>query len=435
MSKNKSRITRFHGWSLLIAIIVCISGPGTLLAASGALDTSFSKDGIVLTSAPGSSGMWGGFAADQSDGKTVVVTGIQDPNTFEYSLLLARYKNGGALDKTFGVNGKVIITDSGFSHLPTAVRIQSDGKIVVSEARCTNSLTNDCDQVVHRFRPNGTLDGSFGSGGVVVTDFQANHDFPGNDMVILATGQIIVPGQVVRHGETDASITQYREDGSLDTSFSDNGMAILDLGGSEDGFTLAVQQDGKLLLGGHSIDTSGIWHFFITRFNSDGRRDLSFGDGGTILSTGVFGHIQEVFDIAVQPDGKILASYEDLDFSTTIPSRIARFLSSGAPDISFGVNGIIFPTTYVAPLAVQDDGKILAAGVRIRSEWDTPVFRFKPNGDPDTIFGKGGMAVVHFAPGSNDRIGGLVLRSDGKIVVSGLTCGAVCKVGTARFLP
>jgi uncharacterized delta-60 repeat protein len=201
-------------------------------------------------------------------------------------------------------------------------------------------------------------------------------------------------------------------DGTLDEGFSDGGVLNTGMTGTAKCTDIELQPDGRLLLSGsdRSIDYA-VW-----RFDQDGARDMTFGvDGESKLPDGNLGIACEM---ALQPDGQIVTG----GGVGGLPV-FARFSTDGVLDTSFGDGGVVRPASWqgvqVHDLAVRPDGRILAGGDRLRPDSDQPesfVFtQLRPTGGLDTGFGDGGTAVVTLRAGLAD----MVLRSDGRLVVVG----------------
>lgn len=157
---------------------------------------------------------------------------------------------------------------------------------------------------------------------------------------------------------------RHLSNGVLDPSFNGNGKVTSNFGFDSAAFGLAVQSDGKILLGGW-VDL----HFALARYNSDGSLDTSFGTNHTGLVTQDVGSWDAWTRIAIQPDGKIIAIGQT---ATTGQVIVARYDPNGLPDPTFGVNGIVrvalgSQMSEADGVALQSDGKILVAG----TAWNT----------------------------------------------------------------
>jgi uncharacterized delta-60 repeat protein len=279
----------------------------------GALDKTFGKSGKVLTNVvkaedgPEESAR---AVAIQPDGKIVVVgaTGI-----YVSDFAVLRYDSKGKLDTKFGKGGKAT-TDIMEQDVAEAVAIQPDGKIVVA-GHATDETAKD-DFVVVRYLPNGKLDTTFGDRGKVVTNFMGGED-RAFDMVLRPDGKIVLAGSAQVGGElcqtTDGitkicdkfsyAIAQYNEDGSLDTTFGENGLAQLEAEETGEAYSIALREDGKLALGGH-FDFDD---FAVLLVNEDGTPDSDFGDAG-LLRTEFSLVVDSIDAVAFQEDGKLVAA-------------------------------------------------------------------------------------------------------------------------------
>ena len=223
-------------------------------------------------------------------------------------------------------------------------------------------------------------------------------------------------GKIVTAG-AGGVVTRYLQTGGLDMTFGSNGMA------SFPGYArgVAIQSDGKIVVVGYSSDSSKTY-FTVARYSSDGMLDMSFGVNGT-RTTALDPAASFATSVAIQGDGKIVvAGYVDNGGNSDF--ALARYTSSGAPDSSFGSGGIVtFPMGVSNEIAngvvIQSDGKIVIAGtVSNGSNNDFGVARLTSNGILDDSFGDQGKRITPIGA-SNDNANHMTLQSDGKIVVVG----------------
>ncbi len=297
--------------------------------SSGSLDTGFSGDGKVTT-AVGSGDDYGQSVAVQADGK-IVLGGFSWNDGSNGTFVLTRYNSNGSLDTGFGVNGKVTTildgNDYGYS-----VTVQNSGKILLSgfnwNENGDGSSNGDFAQV--RYNSDGSLDTGFGSAGKTTTALSG--DDYGYSAAVQADGKILVAGYNWNVSNYDFALMRYNSNGSLDTSFGGDGKVTTAVGAGDDyGYSVTVQDDGKILLGGTSYNSSN-GDFALVRYNSDGSLDTGFdGDGKvvTALSSDDYG-----YSVAVQDDGKILLS-GSADNGSNASFVLARYNSDGSLDGSF----------------------------------------------------------------------------------------------------
>src|SRR5438093_7077630 len=209
--------------------------------------------------------------------------------------------------------------------------------------------------------------------------------------------------------------------GDLDVRFGRSGVVTTDLGGNDWCFAVAVQADHKLLCAGDTRNDNGLRDFALVRYKAAGVIDRSFGSRGTVTTD--FGGDDWQRAVAIQADGRIVgggqADVGDRDFG------LARHWPDGSSDATFGSGGTV--TTdfgahdWVNALAIQADGKILAAGVTTQGEAtsDVAVARYLQDGSMDQAFGSGGLAILDL--GGGDVARSVAIQSDWKILVGGYT--------------
>jgi uncharacterized delta-60 repeat protein len=238
-----------------------------------------------------------------------------------------------------------------------SIAIQSDGRIVA--AGSTSS-----EFALARYNSNGSLDTSFGSGGKVTTSFGSGTDNLAGGVVIQSDGRIVASGSS-RTASQRFALARYNSNGSLDTSFGSGGLVTTAFAGSNAGAaSVAVAPDGKIVAAGSS-DNGSSSRFALARYNTNGSLDTSFG-GGTV--TTAFGSNPEdtAASVAVQPDSRILAAGSTLN-GTTRRFGLVRYNSNGSLDTLFGSGGLVTTVfanqgSDAAGVAVQPDSRIVVAG-------------------------------------------------------------------------
>jgi len=266
----------------------------------GLPDTGFSGDGMVKDS----------FGHPQRAGGVLLLPngkllwfGRGDYPGGVYDLDLARYNANGSLDATFGAGGLVshsIRPGTDLEQYHVAV-LQPDGKILIGGE--IERGANGLDWTVIRLHPDGSFDKSFDKDGRLATPFSGN-DFL-YDMVVQPDGKIVAVG--VRSGNSDIVLARYLPDGSLDPTFSGNGKHAISLGGTEIGRAIVLQPDGKIVVAGQTDAAGGDDDMVVSRLESDGSLDPSFGVDGTRF-VDFTGKDDEAHDLLLQPDGKLVAT-------------------------------------------------------------------------------------------------------------------------------
>jgi uncharacterized delta-60 repeat protein len=260
----------------------------------------------------------------------------------------------------------------------------------------------------------GELDGTFGVGGRVSSRIL---DFP-NATAIQSDGKIVVAGLTGRGASADFALARYNFNGSLDPTFGSQGRVTTDFGGHGDSArALAIQSDGRIVAAGSAQDIYGTYGFALARYNGDGSLDPTFGIGGKVTTAIPASRINA---LAMQFDGKIVAAGTIDNSVTGSLGAIVRYNSDGSMDAAFGIEGKVTTEvpdipTYVNAMVIQADGKIIAAGgcVWCNRSWAL-LARYNTDGSPDKTFGDGGRVTT-----DKSSIQGVALQSDGKIIAAG----------------
>lgn len=313
----------------------------------------------------------------------------------------------GDLDPTFGRGGKVT-TDFGGSEVGWAVAVQRDRRVVVAGYELDPGPS--ADFVLARYTSKGRLDRSFDGDGKVATDFGGGSD-AAFDVQIQRDGKIVAVGESRRGGGSAMAMARYNRDGSPDPAFGEGGKVVGAFGpGSIDrAQAVLLQADGKIVAGGRTRSGPAS-SFSLVRYLRDGALDLSFGSGGRVTTPIRRREDDRVYSLAVQADGKLVAAGGSFEGPSDVV--LARYNRDGTLDRSFGGDGIViasFAPRDMVPLRVlvQRDGKLLAAGYG-------GVTRFTADGRLDGSFGQGGRAESGSVQASTAQI-----QPDGKILVIG----------------
>ena len=229
--------------------------------SDGSLDSSFDGDGKVTT--PG--GDYLNSIAIQSDG--MIVAGGSNAD-YPYDFALARYDTNGSLDPLFGGTGLVTTDVGGSNDVINSVAIQPNGGIVVGGS-------GPGEFVVARYSAGGMLDSGFDGDGIVMTSIRGFSDYITSlalqsDGSIVAAGASSVqtdPGNFMAPLDSDFAIARYNSDGSLDTTFDDDGKITTDFGDYNDAInSVVVLTGGELLVGGYSSGGPG-FNFTVARYS------------------------------------------------------------------------------------------------------------------------------------------------------------------------
>lgn len=313
------------------------------------------------------------------------------------------------LDPTFGTGGKVITALGVKDDWIWASALQPDGKIIGAGY---STVEFSLRQALARFMPDGSLDPSFGTGGKYVSTTE-----PTSLAVALHTDGTIVTAGAKRDNNFyfDFAVTRFLPNGTPDPSFGTNGSVMTSFGTIKDeAYAVAVQSDGKIIAAGASQTGNNNNDFALVRYNTNGTLDPAFGNAGKVI-TAVGPMSDDIYSIAIQPDGKILVAGNTRDNGDFFV--MARYLSNGTLDPAFGSGGIVKGESgFGVKALLMPNGQIMFVGRKTGFTIpDIFVFRYNANGTLDQSYGSNGKAV---APGI--RANGATIQPDGKVVVVGL---------------
>jgi uncharacterized delta-60 repeat protein len=354
----------------------------------------------------------------QPDGRIVVAGTANIKSNFQF--LVARYNPSGNLDPTFGGDGRVI-TDLGYADSAFAVAIQPDGKIVVAGGSDTQSPQGARIGLV-RYLTNGALDTSFGSGGIVVTDVDTfDYAF---GLALQADGRIVVAGQshsMTAAFDSDVVVVRYQTNGALDGSFGTGGIVRTDFANRWDiARDVDVLSDGRIVVGGSSWqDGFTSVYGILARYTSTGSLDSSLNGGfvcgqscgkiGTNLGGGYYDWISE---IAVRrPDGT-----EDGRIIASGAFGVARYNQNGTLDLSFSGDGINESGMNDGEgVALRNDGRIVRVGA---NGGNFGIELYNAMGQLETTCSLLSSATLDFN-GGEDSAYAVAIQQDGKILLAG----------------
>jgi uncharacterized delta-60 repeat protein len=315
---------------LLSLIVFLLSGfvnLGSALASDGTIDTSFVTgtgfDGPVNA------------IVKQSDGKIIVGGQFYNYNGTP-SASIVRLNSDGSIDSSFTIG-------TGFNGAITALGITSNGKIIA--AGTFDDYNSNYSKGVARINSDGTFDSTFVTG---IGISGARNFYTINAMVVQSDDKVILVGRFNGYdGNTVADIVRINTDGSFDSSFLQGG------GFDNETFSLAIQSDNKIIVGGtfNSYDSNTVAN--IVRLNSDGTYDASFSTGA--------GFSDRVSSIVVQSDNKILLAGPFTTFDGNSIPYLIRLNSNGSIDGSFNTSNNFDGTINSA--VIQSNGKIIVGGV------------------------------------------------------------------------
>jgi len=396
------------------------------LNADGSVDNTFGSGGKVLTVI---GGFWdiGYCTRVQSDGK-IVVAGSSRPNlnSTNYDMSIIRLNTNGTLDTSFDGDGIKTIDLHAKRDQIFGMTIQSDGKLLFVG---TEQEVNFAQLLaVVRLNTNGSFDTSFSGDGIATMSILGNGDY-GLSVVYSPASQFLVASIAVAGEAYDGStyhvaVGRFNVDGSIDTSFNGTGHVVTVVGQRSTGEDLIVHSsvlERKYAVAGWAKMNSSQSDFLILRYLGNGALDTSFNGSGSELryvggtvDAGAYGFVYQSPNYTLAGTG---TPSSDLDFT------MVRLSSAGVLDTSFGVGGIAMDNlgtmgASAHDVAVQPDGKLLAVGTRTDNLG--VVVRYNADGTPDSSFGVQGSSPFTVPSGLFSE-GRILIRSDASLLVTGNT--------------
>lgn len=415
----------FFGLALLSLSLLGVSSAGTLLIA-GSFDPSFGSGGVVTHSLGAGEYPSIDGVAVQPDGK-IVVAGGSVPG--DHGLLLARYLPNGSADPSFG-RGGFVETKFTYWAFAAAVALQPDGKIVVAGGSYQGNSNYESEFTLARYNPDGSLDTSFGAGGITNTPIPEVVGPPGSGaqavaVAVLPGGEILVGGWSEWGGSVAPSasfdLIKYEENGQPDPAFGDGGIVQTQFDGDDYLSGIIALPDGKIVAsgtgaGGGVHGQPPIETMALARYESDGSLDPGFGDSGEETTARKLHY--DGGPAALQGAKLVVAGAARATSGSAFFPVVGRFTASGRLDSSFGLHGFVQikrATGIPSAVLTQADGSILVA-VNNRGYYqqgDGAIVRLSRNGRLDTSFGRGGIVRIP------DEVSALALQTDRKVLVGG----------------
>jgi uncharacterized delta-60 repeat protein len=414
------------------------------LLSAGALDPTFGNGAGYVTKSLTNSNDYGASVVMEPNGTliesglTATTGGTAKHPTTSYAAGLTAYNPDGSLDTAFG-NGGVAIGpaapaggDLNALLYPSTDPNGNGGKFLVTGL---NGFA------IARYNANGTLDTSFGQGGIATANFgRTLGTYCTVAVVIQPDGKIVALGQSASANGGTAELARFNANGTLDTTFGSNGLVTVAV---PDAISLLQQPDGTLVVLGNATLSGYSWGFAMADLNGNGSLNTSFGNGGIVTNSSFGGGVGPTQNSgtlgAIDPTGK--TTDDQIVVIGTNPSggwELARYNPDGTLDSSFGNGGLVNTPqikSYSVAVVVQPDGKIVASGVDSYSA--IGVARYNPDGSLDSTFGTGGIVTTQI--GTRFRLfgnaGGMSLQPNGDILVAGSSYnGSKWNFALARYL-
>lgn len=425
-----------------IAALCCFFTTNVFSQNAGDLDTTFNGTG-KYTFDYGFQDNITSVCVQPSDQK-IVVAGTAITPSFSGKLLVSRLLPDGTPDLSFANNGSLVITNFNESYAYEII-VKDDGKLLIAGTKADPAF--QFSTLVMRLNTDGTIDTTFGNSGFATHEISTGDDFA-YAAVEQPDHKIILAGSALdANFNNQPCVLRLLEDGSVDSTFGVNGVALLPVTQIDNKLnSIILQPDGKIVVCGHidnGLTVSGQFDFdiIVARLNPDGTPDTGFGVNGVVTTSTGIENVDESYGVALAPGGKILVSGFRTQPNFSYDAVLLQYDSTGTPDAGFGTNGLVIFDENVMDvsfdLQLQPDGKILSAGISggfFPADNDFWLARYNSDGTPDNTFGSNGRVITTILAGY-DEAEAIDLQTDGKAVLAGKTFnGSQNDIAVARFL-
>ena len=404
----------------------------------GVLDPSFGSGGVVVIRSAQQSFVANAVAL-QPDGRILIAGMVSDLASASLHLAVARYAADGTPDSGFGTAGTVATPIGAGGAQANAVAVEPDGKIVVAGTAFASG-TSDDQFTLARYTADGSLDTSFGSAGFTLTHIGVGASAV-QALTLQPDGKIVMVGTAFSNGPTDDdfAVARYSADGLLDPTFGTGGLVTTDFGSGEPGASasldragaVGLEPDGSIVVAGFTRGDHQA--FAVARYRPDGSLDTAFGpqrDGKVQVAAAE----PQVYAVVIQPNNDIVVAGSAGSASQgTAPFALLRLTADGTPDETFGAHGLTTTSfegsrSGARAVAAQADGKLLTGGAKFGAPSATgdavpqsgfALARYNPDGSVDAGFGNNGRAMTDMGDAGATTLS-LAVQPDGKIVAAGL---------------
>lgn len=398
----------------ILAILILIITHSNL-SYTQSIDSSFGDNGIVRTSFSTSFNSELQSAVLHSDGRISCV-GFSGTTGFTSHILVSRYKSNGTPDSTFSGDGTTIFSYGGTNEQARSIIVLQNGNVLIGGGSSGKSA-------FAMIKPDGNLDAGFNSSGIMILNLGAGIGSRINKLIQLSDGKILGIGSAYNGFDFDMFACRINLNGSLDSSFAQNGIGFYPTGVYNNfGNDAALQSNGNIVIAGFSTSSSD--YMTVIRLNTNGSIDSSFAINGR-YHVSIGSSLNELNAINVLPnDDIVLAGSISGAPLSSINHITLKLKANGSTDNTFGNQGVVITDTRNTEdasyaIRVMSDGSILQSGFSYNLTGITEInaFRLKPNGILDSTFGINGHFL--FPQGGTSWVKNLLLQPDGKLLLCG----------------
>jgi len=388
-------------------VILAIAATTSAFSQSGTLDGDFSADGMQYTLVGEYSAKGIDVALTPENYIVVVGEGYNSPS--DNGIALAKYVPDGELDMSFGTGGKVLLEiGTGYDRC-NGMLILPDGKIVI--AGSTQSAGQPTSLLLARFMPDGSLDTDFDTDGMAMLTIDGI-SVEAYGMALQSDGKLVAVGSHFNGGDGALLVTRFNADGTLDAEYGTDGYALIDFGNNGRG--VAVDAAGNAVVVGQTFSAGQ--QQLLARFSPEGVLDVTFDSDGYVIGTSTGGSANTVL---VNEERIYVGGSIGTDLS------VSAYNADGTADGTWGVAGVATLaatdlSTEAYGMAWQADGKLVVCGKALGDNSDMLLGRFTADGTPDATFGTDGMVINTEASPTGGSFGyGVAVQPDYRIVVAG----------------
>jgi len=356
---------------------------------------------------------------DLKNGIKMMVLGL----SFSIGSLFAQVP--GEIDHAWAFSGWL-----GTDHINNKGEIFSDMIMLDNDAFLMVGYTTgaNMDMLLAKYNSDGTLDEDFGNAGIAIIDVSLGLNDAAFTATVLWDNKIILAGSTTTMTSIEMVLIRLEENGEMDYSFGTSGIVRYTAGNGtwSSPAVIDILLDNSILVGASIYDGS-VWNINILKFNQLGALDVSFGDNGVALLSGVMSN-DEVKAMAVNDDGDIYV-LGVADFGATEISLIAKFDNTGNLDLDFNTTGIVdyqgaFPTSIFSDMKIGANGKIVVVGYEGENDnYNGMIFCYNEDGTLDASFGTAGKLTLDIGTTNGIFLYKLEMIQDGKMLASGNASG------------
>ncbi len=408
-----------------LAMALALAAPRTASAQAGSLDPVFASAGQFVQDFGAQDNLT--KVRVQNDGRIVAVGTALSP-AFSGRLLVLRLNADGTPDTGFNGTGSLLITAFNESYAYDLFFDDAD-RIVVVGARADQFF--QFSMLALRLNPDGSLDNSFGTGGISELEISTGDDFA-YAVAPLPNGQMLLAGSALDSGFRNQPVmVRLNSDGSIDEGFGSNGVADFPITEQDNNFwSIGVQGSGRIIAAGQldqGLTSTGQFNqdVLVAAFTPQGEPDAGFGVGGSIVRAISAEYNDRALAMAIGPDDAIYLGGYATQPNFSFDAFVMKLDANGADDLAFGGDGLAIFDNAVQDvftgLMLQPDGKLLACGTSggfFFDPRDQLVARFTTTGMLDSGYDGDGFSL-HNVAGNFDEANAIALQADGKIVTAG----------------